>query len=146
MKLSLPIISESDPLPFHYRDLISINFRQFTMWLMENRMPDDSFHVVNVTFPWTDSAWIFNQKDRHNMLPHAAKSMVADINDLMQDSACVVICAEISKLFCEIAIATPESHLVHTLLEEMDCPKDFAVPVLNDAALTPSQFVAQHRD
>lgn len=146
MKLSLPIISESDPLPFHYRDLISINFRQFTMRLMENRIPDDSYQVVNVIFPWTDSARTFNQRDRHNVLPHAAKTMVTDVNELIKGSSCVIICAHISKLFCEIAIASPEPQTVHTLLEEMACPEGFATPLLHDAALTPSQFVAQYSD
>ncbi|WP_414830621.1 hypothetical protein [Alteromonas sp. H39] len=146
MKLSLPILSDSDPLPFHYRDLISINFRKFTMWLLTSYLPDDSYQVISVVFPWTDTARAFNQKDRHNALPHAAKSMVEDIDTLLEDSPCVVICAQISKLFCEVAIATPDPQLVHSMLGEMACPADFAVPVLNDAAVTPSEYIAQHTD
>lgn len=146
MKLSLPIISESDPLPFHYRDTISINFRQFTMWLVESRLPDDSYEIVNVIFPWTDAARAYNQKDRHNALPHAARAMVAEINILIENSPCVVICAQVSKLFCEVAIATPAPRLVHTLMDEMACPADFAVPTLQNQSLSPSQFIAEQTE
>ena len=142
MKLALPIMSESDPLPYHYSDTISISFREFRMWLMQSRLPDTSNQIVKVIFPWTDAARAFNQKDRHNLLPQAAKGMVADINKLLEDSPCVVVFAQISKLFCEVAIATPEAAQLHMLLEDMPCPENFAVPVTEELDINAIQYLA----
>lgn len=146
MKFSLPIISKSANHFYHHRDVISINFRQFRMKLMQSRLPEENYELVKVTFRWTDSARTYNQKDRHNGLPEAAISMVDNINQFIGAASCTVIFAQISKLFCEVVIAAPHSQEVYGLLKEMHSPQGFSGPEFEDSRLTPSQFVAQYPD
>ncbi len=143
MKLALPIITDTTGMPYHFRDAIGINYRNFSMWLIEARQPDESHTLLSFNFPWTAMSQQQNRKAHHYTLPESCQTLAQHYQHALADSAGIVVYAEVSKLFCMLVIATTQPDEVRRQLQNLPCPDAFGLPEISQLSDSTQAFLQQ---
>ncbi|MCW8108761.1 hypothetical protein OPS25_09670 [Alteromonas ponticola] len=131
------------PARFDSRDIVSINFRHFILYLRSDIASEIEGDIVEVRFLWTEEAIAQNHAMRLNNFPRHALSMLELIEDRIEQLPCTVAVCETSKSGCNIAIATQSPQLIYTMINEMICPNKFTMPVLYEHNCSSKQFIDQ---
>ncbi len=131
------------PARFDSRDVVSINFRHFVLYLREDIALSLKGDIVEVRFLWTQESIAQNHAKRLNSLPLITLSMLELIEDRIEHLPCHVIIAETSKRGCNVAISTPSPLLVHEMINDMICPNKFTMPVLYNHNCTAHTFIKE---
>ncbi|QJR79499.1 hypothetical protein CA267_001160 [Alteromonas pelagimontana] len=131
------------PIPDNFQsfDIISINFRHFAIWLREPLWEALEGGVVEIQFPWNDSAKEENRVNRLNVLPLRALELFTLVqNELRSQQSQAVFC-EANKEYCNVAIITPVPQIVLKVLQNLHCPDSFAVPSFSILETAPKGYL-----
>ncbi|MCU7553909.1 hypothetical protein OCL06_04785 [Alteromonas sp. ASW11-19] len=143
MKLAMPTVTDTTGMPYHFRDAIGINYRNFAMWLIETRQPDESQTLLTINFPWTAESQQQNRKAHHYTLPQSCKALALHYQQELTANSGVIVYAEVSKLFCMLVIASTQPEEAKAQLQSLPCPDEFGLPEITVLTTSTQAFLQQ---
>lgn len=133
------------PIEYESNDIISINYRHFSLWLREDLLTPLTGVVTEIEFEWSDNAKQNNFNTHLNNIAHYALEIMALINKTLRAENCKIIYCEANKFACSVSLVAPLPQVVYQGLQSMPCPDRFALPLMTNHEISATDFVADRR-
>ncbi|MBD3584847.1 hypothetical protein HHX48_03740 [Salinimonas sp. HHU 13199] len=133
------------PIEYESNDIISINYRHFSLWLREDLLTPLSGVVTEIEFEWSDSAKQDNFNSHLDSIAHYALEIMDSINGTLRAENCKIIYCEVNKFACSVSLVAPLPQVVYQGLQSMPCPERFALPQMTNHDVSATEFVADRR-
>ncbi|AXR06228.1 hypothetical protein [Salinimonas sediminis] len=145
MRIAAPDDFVAVPDDYESCDVVSINYRYFSMWLRADLVASLEGVVTEVQFPWSSHISSDNFISRLNKLPEYALQAMALLQSTLQAKNCRIICCEADKFRCSLALVAPLPQVVYQGLQSMPCPDIFELPQMENIDMSPTDYINDHR-
>jgi len=145
MRITPPADTMAIPDDYESCDIVSINYRHFSVWLKSQVVETLKGVVTEVRFPWSQTVNADNYRTRLNRLPEYALEAMELLQSTVQTDTCRIISCEADKFCCTLALVAPLPQVVYQGLQSMPCPDLFAMPHMENLDKSAAEYVFEHR-